>query len=119
MGEQLIRPVRTMTLLQRRPGMSFEEFDCYWREVHAPLIAAMPEVTRYIQRHIVPGGDAPNPFGVDGFVILEYQDAAAERASRSSKQRVAALADADKFRGKYARLHFEDYVVVDRTERRR
>jgi len=41
--------VRTMAILGRAPGMSFEEFDRYWRDVHAPIAAKVPGVIRYVQ----------------------------------------------------------------------
>ena len=42
--------------LRRRPDMEVEEFQRYWREVHAPLVAARAEVLgirRYVQSHTV------------------------------------------------------------------
>jgi hypothetical protein len=50
-------PIRSFVALWRNPSMTFEEFDSYWREVHAPLVLSVPEVTgrllRYVQRHSV------------------------------------------------------------------
>jgi uncharacterized protein (TIGR02118 family) len=40
--------------LRRKPGMSVEDFQRYWREVHAPLVADRAEllgIQRYIQLH--------------------------------------------------------------------
>ena len=40
--------------LRRRPGMSVEEFQRYWRETHAPLVAeraATLGIRRYVQTH--------------------------------------------------------------------
>lgn len=38
--------------LRRKPGLTWEEFSDYWRDVHAPLVAARAEVLgikRYVQ----------------------------------------------------------------------
>ena len=40
--------------LRRKPNMSVEEFQQYWRDVHAPLVAERAEllgIKRYIQAH--------------------------------------------------------------------
>ena len=40
--------------LHRKPGMTREEFQRYWREVHAPLVAGHAKamrIRRYIQSH--------------------------------------------------------------------
>ncbi|MFE5703472.1 EthD family reductase [Rhodococcus koreensis] len=117
MTENPDRAVRTMAMIGVRPGMSFEEFDHYWREVHAQYVADIPEITRYTQRHIVPGDEPDNPFGIDGFVILEYENLEAKQAAWASDLGKAALADADKFRALSARVHFEDHVILDRNSR--
>lgn len=42
--------------LMRKPGLSREEFQRYWRENHAPLVAAAREalgIRRYVQCHTV------------------------------------------------------------------
>jgi uncharacterized protein (TIGR02118 family) len=41
--------------LRRKEGMTFEEFQRYWLESHAPLVrslrTALPSMTRYVQSH--------------------------------------------------------------------
>jgi uncharacterized protein (TIGR02118 family) len=42
--------------LRRKDGMTREEFQAYWRETHAPLVASVAEtlnIRRYIQQHTV------------------------------------------------------------------
>jgi uncharacterized protein (TIGR02118 family) len=46
--------VKLLFCLTRRPGMEEAEFHRYWREVHAPLVAAHAEalgIRRYVQSH--------------------------------------------------------------------
>jgi len=38
-------------LLRRREGLSREEFVRHWREVHGPLIAGNPDLSRHIVRY--------------------------------------------------------------------
>lgn len=70
--------------IKRRPGMSPEEFSTYWRETHAPLLAACTDFTRhlvsYVQHHFA---DRSSPvatmFGVpgdyDGVAVLTFKSA--------------------------------------------
>ena len=48
--------VKLLFCLRRLPHLSREEFQRYWREVHAPLVAARAQalgIRRYVQRHTV------------------------------------------------------------------
>jgi uncharacterized protein (TIGR02118 family) len=70
--------------LRRKPGMSLEEFQRYWRETHAPLVAARADtlgIRRYVQAHTADlptahealqarNGGAPEPF--DGVAELWF-----------------------------------------------
>lgn len=70
--------------LRRKPGMSREEFQRYWRETHAPLVAERAQtlgIRRYIQAHTedlpdahaalqARNGGAPEPF--DGVAELWF-----------------------------------------------
>ncbi len=110
-------PIRTIAILGRAPGMTFTEFDRYWREVHAPLAAQVPGVIRYVQRHVVRGADEPdNEFGIDGFAVLDYTSAEAMAAGWASPAGQRALADVPNFLGKHAVTVLDDYVVVERAE---
>jgi uncharacterized protein (TIGR02118 family) len=62
------RGVHLIALLTRKPGLSVEEFQQYWREHHGPLAAAVPGLRRYVQNHPLPelygGRNAPLCDGV-------------------------------------------------------
>lgn len=107
--------VRTVALLGRKPGMTFQEFDTYWREVHAPLAEKVPGVIRYIQRHVVPNpetGEPDNGFGIDGLVMLDYESEAAMNDGWATEAGQAALADVPNFLGEHFVVTLEDHVVV-------
>ncbi|MEE4023368.1 EthD domain-containing protein [Gordonia sp. PKS22-38] len=109
--------IRTVALLKRKKGMSFAEFDKYWRDVHAPLAADLPGVVRYVQRHVVPQGDADEPdnvFDLDGMVILDYESAEAMDAAWASPAGQKAIDDIDNFLDVNSVVVLDDYVVVDK-----
>lgn len=72
--------------LRRKAGMTWEEFSRYWRDVHAPMVAARAEVLgirRYVQvrtlqdpalhaRFQARNDGSPEPF--DGIAELWYDD---------------------------------------------
>ncbi|QUH01817.1 EthD family reductase [Saccharopolyspora erythraea] len=113
------KPVRTIALFSRKPGMSFAQFDEYWREKHAPLAAQVPGVIRYVQRHIVPQSDQAEPdngFGIDGFAVLDYESAEAMTAGWASEAGQRALADTENFIGEHHVVVLEDLVVIDHED---
>ena len=93
--------IKLQFCLRRAPHLSREEFQRYWREQHAPLVAARASVLgirRYVQRHAVAqpvfermgeprGGLAP----WDGIAELWWEpvrptDAAAAQAARQANR---------------------------------
>lgn len=54
--------IKFMGLLTRRPGLSVEEFQHHWRDIHGPLVhAEFPEMRRYIQCHAIPDTYSMDP----------------------------------------------------------
>jgi len=76
--------IKLVFALRRRPDLSLEEFQTYWRETHAPLVAERAEVLkirRYVQVHTKElsglhgafqkrNGGSPEPF--DGVAELWF-----------------------------------------------
>jgi uncharacterized protein (TIGR02118 family) len=60
--------VHLIALITRKPGMTVDEFQRYWREHHGPLAAKIPGLRRYVQTHPFPehygGRNAPLCDGV-------------------------------------------------------
>lgn len=44
--------VKIIVCAVRKPGMSFEDFDRYWREQHAAVIRSVPEFNRHVRRYV-------------------------------------------------------------------
>ena len=81
--------IKLVFALRRRPELSLDEFQTYWRDTHAPLVAERAEVLkirRYVQVHTadLPGlhgafqkrnGGAPTPY--DGVAELWFDSVGA------------------------------------------
>jgi uncharacterized protein (TIGR02118 family) len=90
--------VKLIYCISKKPGMSIEEFQRYWREVHAPIAGAIPGVRRYVQCHAVPetyGG--PNAPGFDGAAELWWDSIDAMRAAMATPELRAAIEDEKNF----------------------
>jgi uncharacterized protein (TIGR02118 family) len=89
--------IKLIFCLRRREGMSRDEFQTYWREHHAPLVASVAEVLRirrYVQSH---GFDDPRlaaTADVRGCVVEPY-DGVAELHFDSVEDIVATGASAE------------------------
>jgi uncharacterized protein (TIGR02118 family) len=88
--------VKLVCLLKRKPGMTPEEFQTYWRDVHGPLVASTrsaSHVRRYEQH---PAATPPGDDGWDGVTIQWF----------------------DSVDGFYASLREDDYKLIDEDTRR-
>ena len=96
--------------LRRLPDLSREEFQRYWREVHAPLVAeraAVLGIVRYVQCHTLldvddahegfrlRNGGSPEPF--DGFAELWFEDRRVGSADDAATAAAELLADERNF----------------------
>jgi len=82
----------------RKPGLAVDEFQRYWRTVHGPIAATIPQLHRYVQSHTrrsaYEGGRAP---AYDGVAITWFDDTAAMRASAASAAYARTRADEPNF----------------------
>lgn len=75
----------TLGFYKRRPGLTWEEFSKHWREVHGPLIANNPELSkyiiRYVQHHCQPSSGWPGvgDLEYDGFSESWFESLEARR----------------------------------------
>lgn len=86
--------IKRFVILRRKTGMSTAEFHKYWRDIHGPLIAAIPGVRRYVQYHVsseIEVGDNEDP--VDGIAELWFDSHSAQRDAWDTEQYARAVAD--------------------------
>ena len=77
-------------LLWKHRGITLEQFDDYWRDVHGPVCARLPGQFQYWQYHVAynEGGLFPGVEGVEGRTADEDQfDGIAELTFRSASDR--------------------------------
>jgi uncharacterized protein (TIGR02118 family) len=46
-------------LYRRRADIGHEQFLCHWRDIHAPLVAAVPSIRRYVRDVVLPADGLP------------------------------------------------------------
>ncbi len=90
--------VKMIAFLNKRPDVSFEFFQRYWRETHGPIASRIPGNRRYVQCHVRPGiyhaGRTP---AYDGIPISWFEDIDALRDSGSTPEYKATRADEPNF----------------------
>ncbi|KAJ6620027.1 hypothetical protein B0H10DRAFT_2023351 [Mycena sp. CBHHK59/15] len=77
-------PIRLISMLNRLPHVSFEEFDSHWGQVHAPLIAALPAVKSGLvkcrQFHV--STQTNNKLAARGLPVMTYDGIAEWEANK-------------------------------------
>lgn len=84
--------------ITRKPDLSVEEFQRYWRDVHGPIAARIPGLRRYVQCHTLPqlySGDTSPAY--DGVAELWFDDLEALQAAMASPELQAAREDERNF----------------------
>ena len=86
--------VKLIYVFARKPGMSVEEFQRYWREEHGPIAARIPGVRRYVQCHVLPELYDRDPSregpAYDGAAELWFDDLDSLRQAFRSSEVLAA-----------------------------
>jgi len=90
--------VKLIYCISKKPELSVEDFQRYWRETHGPIAGRIPGVRRYVQCHVVPElyGREQQP-AYDGAAELWFDDLDAMRAAMRSPELKAALEDEKNF----------------------
>lgn len=91
-------PKKNVVFLRRRPDLSVDQFQSYWRDTHAPLARKIPQIRRYVQAHTLgqlgsDGGERK----YDGFALTWFDDVDAMRASNQEPDMAAIREDEGKF----------------------
>jgi uncharacterized protein (TIGR02118 family) len=90
--------VKSIDFINRKEGMSCDDFFSYWHEVHGPLCVSAPAMRRYLQNHtrraIYDSGRKP---AYDGVAMTWFDDTQALREAGVSAEFQHLRADVDNF----------------------
>ena len=86
--------VKAVYMVARKPGLSIQEFQDHWRQVHGPLVARVPGVRRYVQNPAVLEAYGLGQMTHDGFSEMWFDDLAALHAAARTPEWAAVQADA-------------------------
>lgn len=89
--------VKAVSFFKRKPGMSVEAFQAYWRTTHAGLVVKLPGVRRYVQSHTRLSGYRKGEPVYDGIAELLFDDTQAMRALVGLPEYAAVQADEARF----------------------
>jgi uncharacterized protein (TIGR02118 family) len=106
--------IKSVSLLTRREGMSVEDFQTYWREVHGPIAARIPGLRRYVQCATLPelyAEESPPDF--DGVAELWWDNIEAMQQARATPESEATAADASNFLAGSVRLIVSEVPLID------
>jgi uncharacterized protein (TIGR02118 family) len=107
--------VKMIYVFTRKPDLSVEDFQRYWRETHAPIAAKIPGVRRYVQCHVLPElYERENLPPYDGAAEVWFDDMDALRTAFRSPEVQAAREDEKNFidHSKAFLIVTEENVVV-------
>ncbi len=90
--------VKLVEFVFRKPGMDVERFQDYWRTIHGPLAAKIPQMRRYVQSHVlVSAYRAGHQPACDGVAEVWFDSTDAMRASEKTAEYAATRADEPNF----------------------
>lgn len=108
--------LKVCELVHRRPGMSVEEFQDYWRHTHGPIVARIPGIRGYVQSHPQMGGYARGPLAYDGVAEIWMDDKAALRNMAETPEFAVAKQDEANFIdiSRLVELVVDEHIIVDK-----
>ena len=92
--------IKNIEFIHLSPVLGPPEAHRYWREVHGPIAARIPTMSRYVQSHTRMGAyDRPDPPTFDGIAVTWWEDLDAMRTSAASAEYTATRNDEPNFLG--------------------
>ena len=108
--------IKRASLLQRKPGLSHEEFVKHWVEVHAPMARACPGIGRYALTIVKSASTrkdvAPYEIQVDGIAELWFKSQADFDAYATSPATKRLRDDGATFIGREIDFVTEEKVII-------
>jgi uncharacterized protein (TIGR02118 family) len=111
-------PLKTLSIIKRKPNLSREQFLHHWRDIHAPMARDVPKLRGFARSEIVEEqfrADIP-PFELDGpfdGLTESWWDSREARAEMiASDKGKAWFADGAKFIGAVQSILLSERVVI-------
>jgi uncharacterized protein (TIGR02118 family) len=89
--------VKNIVFFKRKPGMSVEAFQHYWRTTHADIVCKLPGIRKYVQSHTLLSGYRKGEPVYDGAAELWFDNTDAMRALVGTAESAAVRADEQNF----------------------
>ena len=107
--------VKIAAFFKRKPGMSIEDFQSYWRTTHADIVVKLPGIRRYVQSHTILSGYRKGEPIYDGMAELWFDNTDAMRAQAGTPEFVAVRADEPNFMdvASQGSIITEEHVIKD------
>ncbi len=107
--------VKALSFFRRKPGMSVEDFQSYWRERHPEAVLELPGIRRYVQSHTLRSGYRKGQPAYDGIAELWFDDTGAMRALAGTAAYAAVRADEARFidHSTMGLIITEEHVIKD------
>ncbi|WP_421724189.1 EthD family reductase [Bauldia sp.] len=106
--------IKLVALVNKKSGLSIEQFRDYWIDIHAPLARQIPGMRGYrINVGSDPGELTPAPY--DGSAEIWFDDRQTMDAGLSSPQGDIAGAETSNFADSIVFLVCEEHVVIDQS----
>jgi uncharacterized protein (TIGR02118 family) len=91
--------IKLLGAMKRKPGMSVADFQAYWRDVHAPMIARSEGLLCYVQSHAIAELYDEMEQAFDGIAEAWFESLEAFEAAVASPGWQDAIKDAPNFIG--------------------
>jgi uncharacterized protein (TIGR02118 family) len=105
--------VKNIAFITRKPGMPVEEFQRYWREIHAPVAASIPMVRRYVQSHVRRGiYDSGRTPIYDGVAITWFDGTREMRQTAATREYEVLRADESNFMNPAKALEKLPFIIT-------
>lgn len=105
--------IKAITFVKRKPDMSVEDFQAYWRTKHPETVVRLPGLRRYVQSHALPAGYRKGELPWDGIAEVWMDDVDGFRRLPGTREYEAVQADERNFIGRSAMLLVDDVLIKD------
>lgn len=108
--------IKSLSLLTRKPELTFDAFRKVWESEHAPLVRAVPGVRRYVLSFVIDEPTRANApiqaMKVDAMAELWYDDVAAMQKAAASPEMKRVLDNGALYLGAIKSFVTEEVTII-------